>query len=134
MCGSAWCVFFSPPRVLLKTHHCSLSPLWGIIVTLTPTAPKKKNKTKQELCFIPCDQVIVEVLISDQFFSFQLQYGEPVIRRAVPLALAILSASNPQLSIVDTLSKLSHDNDAEVSHNSIFAMGIVGAGQYSMRL
>lgn len=52
-----------------------------------------------------------------------------MIRRAVPLALAILSASNPQLSIIDTLSKLSHDNDAEVSHNSIFAMGIVGAGQ-----
>ena len=62
---------------------------------------------------------------------FQLQYGEPVIRRAVPLALAILSASNPQLSIIDTLSKLSHDNDAEVSHNSIFAMGVVGAGQFS---
>ena len=58
-----------------------------------------------------------------------MQYGEPVIRRAVPLALAILSASNPQLSIIDTLSKLSHDNDAEVSHNSIFAMGIVGAGK-----
>ena len=65
----------------------------------------------------------------DVFVVFQLQYGEPVIRRAVPLALAILSASNPQLSIIDTLSKLSHDNDAEVSHNSIFAMGIVGAGQ-----
>lgn len=63
-----------------------------------------------------------------------LQYGEPVIRRAVPLALAILSASNPQLSIVDTLSKLSHDNDAEVSHNSIFAMGIVGAGTNNARL
>ena len=63
------------------------------------------------------------------FFLLQLQYGEPVIRRAVPLALAILSASNPQLSIIDTLSKLSHDNDAEVSHNSIFAMGIVGAGK-----
>nr|XP_058953280.1 26S proteasome non-ATPase regulatory subunit 2-like [Pocillopora verrucosa] len=63
-----------------------------------------------------------------------LQYGEPVIRRAVPLALAILSASNPQLSIIDTLSKLSHDNDAEVSHNSIFAMGVVGAGTNNARL
>lgn len=63
------------------------------------------------------------------FVFLQLQYGEPVIRRAVPLALAILSASNPQLSIIDTLSKLSHDNDAEVSHNSIFAMGVVGAGK-----
>ena len=68
----------------------------------------------------------------DLFVVFQLQYGEPVIRRAVPLALAILSASNPQLSIIDTLSKLSHDNDAEVSHNSIFAMGIVGAGQLTL--
>ena len=53
-----------------------------------------------------------------------------MIRRAVPLALALLSASNPQLSIIDTLSKLSHDNDAEVAHNSIFAMGIVGAGAF----
>ena len=60
----------------------------------------------------------------------QLQYGEPVIRRAVPLALGIVSASNPQLSIIDTLSKLSHDSDAEVAHNSIFAMGIVGAGEF----
>ena len=53
-----------------------------------------------------------------------------MIRRAVPLALAILSASNPQLSIIDTLSKLSHDNDTEVAHNSIFSMGIVGAGPF----
>ena len=69
-----------------------------------------------------CNSVVVVLL--------QLQYGEPVIRRAVPLALALLSASNPQLSIIDTLSKLSHDNDAEVAHNSIFAMGIVGAGTF----
>ena len=66
--------------------------------------------------------------------SYQLQYGEPVIRRAVPLALALLSASNPQLSIMDMLSKLSHDNDAEVAHNSIFAMGIVAAGTNNARL
>ena len=127
-------------RIFLASSHLAEDPPLFTFTTLgnycysyTHSA-EKKNKTKQELCFIPCDQVIVEVLISDQFFSFQLQYGEPVIRRAVPLALAILSASNPQLSIVDTLSKLSHDNDAEVSHNSIFAMGIVGAGQYSIRL
>ena len=69
-----------------------------------------------------CNSVVVVLL--------QLQYGEPVIRRAVPLALALLSASNPQLSIIDTLSKLSHDNDPEVAHNSIFAMGIVGAGTF----
>lgn len=67
-------------------------------------------------------------------FNHLLQYGEPVIRRAVPLALGLLSASSPRLSIIDTLSKLSHDHDAEVAHNSIFAMGIVGAGSNNARL
>eukprot|EP00049_Salpingoeca_infusionum_P009476 m.159972 g.159972 ORF g.159972 m.159972 type:complete len:894 (-) comp14344_c0_seq1:1687-4368(-) len=57
-----------------------------------------------------------------------LQYGEPAIRRAVPVAMAILSASNPQLGVIDLLSKLSHDPDQEVAYNSILAMGIVGAG------
>jgi len=67
-------------------------------------------------------------------FNHLLQYGEPVIRRSVPLALALLSASNPRLSIIDTLSKLSHDHDTEVAHNSIFAMGVVGAGSNNARL
>lgn len=57
-----------------------------------------------------------------------MRYGEPVIKRAVPLALALLSVSNPKLNIIDTLSKFSHDADHEVAYNSIFAMGIVGAG------
>ena len=52
-----------------------------------------------------------------------------MIKRAVPLALALLSVSNPKLNIIDTLSKFSHDADHEVSYNSIFAMGIVGAGE-----
>ena len=56
----------------------------------------------------------------------QLQYGDSVTKRSVPLALALLSASNPQLPVIDTLSKLSHDIDAETAHNAILAMGIVG--------
>lgn len=59
----------------------------------------------------------------------QLRYGEVVIKRAVPLALALLSPSNPRLQILDTLSKFSHDSDQEVSANAILAMGIVGAGK-----
>lgn len=59
----------------------------------------------------------------------QLRYGELPIRRAVPLALALISVSNPKLQILDTLSKFSHDSDPEVAHNAIMAMGIVGAGQ-----
>ena len=57
-----------------------------------------------------------------------------MIRRAVPLALAILSMSNPQLSILDTLSKFSHDSDPSVARNAIFAMGLVGSGTNNARL
>ena len=66
------------------------------------------------------------------YFILKLRYGEPVIKRAVPLALALLSVSNPKLNIIDTLSKFSHDADHEVSYNSIFAMGIVGAGMFKL--
>lgn len=67
-------------------------------------------------------------------FGHLLRYCEPVIRRAVPLALGLISVSNPQLNILDTLSKFSHDADAEVAHNAIFAMGLLGAGTNNARL
>ncbi|KAM6931882.1 LOW QUALITY PROTEIN: 26S proteasome non-ATPase regulatory subunit 2 [Lycodopsis pacificus] len=66
-------------------------------------------------------------------FGHLLRYGEPTLRRAV-LALALISVSNPRLNILDTLSKFSHDADPEVSHNSIFAMGMVGSGTNNARL
>lgn len=69
------------------------------------------------------------------FFSCsQMHYGDPVIRRAVPLALALLSTSHPQLPILDTLSKFSHDSDATVARNSIVAMGLIGSGTNNARL
>ena len=67
-------------------------------------------------------------------FGNLLRYCEPCIRRAVPLALGLISVSNPKLNILDTLSKFSHDADAEVAHNAIFAMGLVGAGTNNARL
>ena len=63
-----------------------------------------------------------------------MHYGELVIRRAVPLALGLLCASNPLINVLDILSKYSHDNDQEVAMNSIFAMGLVGAGTNNARL
>merc|ERR1711970_307862 len=63
-----------------------------------------------------------------------LRYCEPIIRRAVPLALSLISISNPQLNILDTLSKFSHDSDAEVAHNAIFGLGLIGAGTNNARL
>ena len=62
-------------------------------------------------------------------FGHLLRYCEPAIRRAVPLALGLISVSNPQLNILDTLTKFSHDTDTEVAHNSIFALGLIGAGK-----
>merc|ERR1712025_735264 len=66
--------------------------------------------------------------------SHLMRYCEPIIRRAVPLALALVSISNPQMTILDTLSKFSHDADAEVAHNAIFGLGLLGAGTNNARL
>ncbi|KAK9474588.1 armadillo-type protein [Dipodascopsis tothii] len=67
-------------------------------------------------------------------FGHLMHYGEGAIRRAVPLAMGLISASNPQIKVFDTLSRYSHDNDIEVAINAIFAMGLVGAGTNNARL
>jgi 26S proteasome regulatory subunit N1 len=67
-------------------------------------------------------------------FNHLMHYGDPIIRKTVPLALGLVSASNPVLPILDTLSKYSHDNDLAVALNAIFAMGLVGAGTNNARL
>ena len=63
-----------------------------------------------------------------------MHFGEPMIRKAVPLAIGLLYASNPQLTVFETLSRYSHDTDLEVAVNAIFAMGLVGAGTNNARL
>ncbi|KAI6001568.1 26S proteasome regulatory complex non-ATPase subcomplex Rpn1 subunit [Pisolithus orientalis] len=67
-------------------------------------------------------------------FNHLMHYGDPIIRKSVPLALGLISASNPQLTVLDTLSKYSHDSDLQVALNAIFAMGLVGAGTNNARL
>ncbi|QFZ28947.1 putative 26S proteasome regulatory subunit [Clavispora lusitaniae] len=67
-------------------------------------------------------------------FSHLMHYGNPLIRRTVPLAMGLVSASYPQMKVFDTLSRYSHDPDLEVSQNAIYAMGLVGAGTNNARL
>lgn len=68
-------------------------------------------------------------------FNHLMHYGEPVIRRAVPLALALLCVSSPQeINLLETLSKYSHDQDSHVAQSAIFAMGMIGAGTNNARL
>merc|ERR1719162_1461144 len=63
-----------------------------------------------------------------------LQYGELPLRRAVPIALALLHLSNPKVLVIDTLSKLSHDADQDVAMGAIISMGLIGAGTNNARL
>ncbi|KAJ0254136.1 26S proteasome non-ATPase regulatory subunit 2 B [Hirschfeldia incana] len=63
-----------------------------------------------------------------------LQYGEQNIRRAVPLALGLLCISNPKVTVMDTLSRLSHDTDSEVAMAAIISLGLIGAGTNNARL
>jgi 26S proteasome regulatory subunit N1 len=72
--------------------------------------------------------------MSYRIFDSVLQYCEVNVRRAVPLAFGLLSISNPQITVMDTLSKLSHDNDEFVSQNAIFALGLIGAGTNNSRI
>ncbi|CAI6342293.1 unnamed protein product [Periconia digitata] len=67
-------------------------------------------------------------------FGHLMHYGEANIRKAVPLAMALISPSNPQMKVYDTLSRYSHDNDNDVAINAIFAMGLLGAGTNNARL
>ncbi|KAH7017333.1 armadillo-type protein [Ilyonectria destructans] len=67
-------------------------------------------------------------------FGHLMHYGEANIRKAVPLAMGLISPSNPQMKVYDTLSRYSHDNDPEVAINAIFAMGLLGAGTNNARL
>ncbi|KAH7328345.1 armadillo-type protein [Stachybotrys elegans] len=67
-------------------------------------------------------------------FGHLMHYGEPNIRKAVPLAMGLISPSNPQMKVYDTLSRYSHDTDPEVAINAIFAMGMLGAGTNNARL
>ncbi|KAF4513317.1 hypothetical protein G6O67_000605 [Ophiocordyceps sinensis] len=67
-------------------------------------------------------------------FGHLMHYGGANIRKAVPLAMGLISPSNPQMKVYDTLSRYSHDNDPEVAINAIFAMGMLGAGTNNARL
>eukprot|EP00003_Mantamonas_plastica_P001359 TRINITY_DN1097_c0_g1_i2.p1 TRINITY_DN1097_c0_g1~~TRINITY_DN1097_c0_g1_i2.p1 ORF type:complete len:802 (-),score=283.37 TRINITY_DN1097_c0_g1_i2:723-3128(-) len=63
-----------------------------------------------------------------------MQYGSMATRRAVPLALGMISICNPDISIMDTLSKLSHDADEDVARNAIMGLGLISAGTNNSRI
>ncbi|KAG7829106.1 hypothetical protein KL920_002899 [Ogataea angusta] len=72
--------------------------------------------------------------MSLRHFGHLMHYGTPLIKRAVPLAMGLVSSSNAQMKVFDTLSRYSHDQDLDVAYNAIFGMGLVGAGTNNARL
>ena len=99
---------------------------------------KKHDDTFQGLCVLGIAIIAMGEDVGSEMvvrhMTHLMHYGEPVIRRAVPLALALLHPSNPAITLLDTLSKYSHDQDLDVAINAIFAMGIVGAGTNNARM
>eukprot|EP00173_Palmaria_palmata_P004062 Plantae.Rhodophyta-Palmaria_palmata.ctg4779.p1 GENE.Plantae.Rhodophyta-Palmaria_palmata.ctg4779~~Plantae.Rhodophyta-Palmaria_palmata.ctg4779.p1 ORF type:complete len:288 (+),score=55.28 Plantae.Rhodophyta-Palmaria_palmata.ctg4779:375-1238(+) len=67
-------------------------------------------------------------------FGHLMQYGDPSVRRVVPLALALLSVSNPDILLIDSLSKYSHDHDIDVANSAIFGLGLASAGTNNSRV
>lgn len=131
---------------LCSEHYEPYSPDAANDKSKTKEQNEQQHKEDREKDLSQCQAVAVlgialialgEDIGSDmayRSFGNLLRYCEPTIRRAVPLALGLIAVSNPKLNILDTLSKFSHDSDAEVAHNSIFAMGLVGAGTNNARL
>jgi 26S proteasome regulatory subunit N1 len=102
------------------------------------TADKKSDELVQSyavlgLALVAMGEDIGQDMILRQF-GHLMHYGEANIRKVVPLAMALVSASNPQMKVYDTLSRYSHDTDIDVAINAIFAMGLVGAGTNNARL
>lgn len=67
-------------------------------------------------------------------FDHLLQYGSIFVKRIVPLALSLLYVSNPDYTVVDQLSRLSHDQDVHVAQSAIFSLGVVSAGTNNSRI
>ena len=67
-------------------------------------------------------------------FEHLLHYSELPVKRMVPLALGLLYLSNPDYAIIDQLSRLSHDQDSEISQNAIFGLGLISAGSNNSRV
>lgn len=131
---------------ICSDHYEPYSPDAATDKTKTKEQNEAQQKEEREKDLSQCQSVAVLGIalialgedigaeMAYRSFGNLLRYCEPTIRRAVPLALGLLSVSNPKLNILDTLSKFSHDSDAEVAHNAIFAMGLIGAGTNNARL
>lgn len=62
-----------------------------------------------------------------------LQFGDPSLRRIVPMAMAMLNISNPKPEVLESLSRLAHDRDEVTAFQAILGIGLVAAGTNNSR-
>lgn len=60
-------------------------------------------------------------ILSSPFFSYEIfsVFVRMSSSRVVPLALALLNISHPDFAVIDQLSRLTHDADADVAQSAI---------------
>lgn len=63
-----------------------------------------------------------------RIINHMIQYGEPHIKQAIPLAIALLGITKPENNLMDLLQRLSYDQDANVAINALLATGVVWSG------
>ena len=69
-----------------------------------------------------------------RLFNHILHFGKAEKKKVIPLALAMLNLSNPQIGVMDILFKLAYDTDTEVASRAIMCLGLVGAGTNNSRM
>jgi len=71
--------------------------------------------------------------MSGRLMNHILQYCELEVKRALPIAIAMLNISNPSILATDLLSKLAHDEDLEMSLRAVYGLGLIGLGTNNSR-
>ncbi|CAD8208266.1 unnamed protein product [Paramecium octaurelia] len=69
-----------------------------------------------------------------RIFQHILQFSDVEVKRAIPLAVALINISNPKIQPMDLLLKLAHDRDQELSYRATLSMGLLGAGTNNSRI
>ena len=129
------------PSILTTIEVCAYAGTGNVLkvqkmLSICTDHPEKEQK-EQAIAALGVGLISIGEEIGSKMvlrsYDHLLQYGEPMIRKACPLAIGMLSISNPEVSIMDTLSKLSHDHDSNVACSAILGLGLISAGTNNSR-
>jgi hypothetical protein len=92
---------------------CSFVFIALILCNPSPSSDLSLLSYSLSFSLLPC-----AMQMSLRTFDHLLHYGELPVKRVVPLALAMLYVSNPDYSVIDQLSRLSHDQVSTHTYSS----------------